>query len=62
MPNFHYFFLHEDELNAALNESEQLLGELSVMSRQRHPKVLLFADNMAMLKDTTREEVQELAK
>ena len=46
----------------ALNESEQLLGELSVMIRQQEPKIKDFSENTIAMEKTLENEVHALSR
>lgn len=45
-----------------MNESEQLLGELSVMIRQQQPKVASCASALTALERAVEEEGKELKR
>ena len=56
------FFFYEGNLEATLMETEQLLGELSVMCRQKQPKITNFASVVQTLQKDVDLETDELAK
>ncbi|XP_023933475.1 uncharacterized protein LOC106176487 [Lingula anatina] len=52
----------QEAMLSALAESEQLLGELSVMTRQEQPKVTSFANAIQALEKAVDEESKELKR
>ncbi|CAH1783295.1 unnamed protein product [Owenia fusiformis] len=52
----------DEMLLSSLNESEQLLGELSVMHREKQPKVTTFANTLSALQKSVEEEDKELKR
>ncbi len=49
-------------LTRALQESEQLLGELSVMTRQHTTKVNEFSHSLTSMEKSVNTEIKELSK
>ena len=51
-----------ESLQLALNESEQLLGEVSVIIRQRTPHAARFAKTLTGMEDTVTKQLTLMDK
>ncbi|XP_070540031.1 uncharacterized protein [Ptychodera flava] len=51
-----------EQMRSALNETEQLLGEISVLTREKQPKANEMAKSMQILSNATENECLELDK
>ena len=54
--------LKTESLQRALRESEQLLGELSVMIRQKTPHAADYAKSLGAMETGTATQIQEMKK
>ena len=57
-----YFFSAKGSLEATMMDTEQLLGELSVMCREKQPKITNFASVVQTLQKDVDLETDELAR
>ena len=57
-----YLSVCPDDLQRALCETQQLLGELSHMTRQQTPSVTTFSETIQAVEEIVSTELHELAR
>ena len=59
---FTHLKFHSDDLIRALQESEKLLGEISVMTRKQTPSIEQFAKTLYSMEKIIEREVDDLSR